>query len=87
MSVVFAVVGLLAGALGALGHLGVTWLRARAVTRGSTAASWALMPLGFGAIALALWAAAMLAPLAAWSAVLGLFLARALMLARMRRGP
>jgi hypothetical protein len=76
--------GFCLGALGASLHLLVVWLRSRALQRG---VAFVLLsyPLGFVGPALAFWAAARIAPEAAWSAVLGLMALRGVVLGRLRR--
>ena len=66
-------------------HLALTWWRARLVTSGQSGLAWVTMPLGLVAVGLALYAAARIAPAAAWAFVVGLFAARLLIFHRTRQ--
>ncbi|HEY8432723.1 MAG TPA: hypothetical protein VIL20_30340 [Sandaracinaceae bacterium] len=85
MTVSHAAIGMVLGALGSLAHLWITRARAGLVVRGRPGVAWALQPLGFAALAAFFVAAAKVAPLAAWCFVIGVFGARAIVLARARR--
>ena len=84
MSVSSIVVGVLLGAVAAAAHLAIAFWRARQVTSGRPLYAWASYPVGLAVVGLALYAAAWIAPLAAWTFVLGLFLTRTLILHRVR---
>jgi hypothetical protein len=77
-------IGVALGAVGAAAHLALTWWRARLVTSGRSGLAWATLPLGLGAVGLALLVAAKLAPEAAWAFVVGLLVTRFAVLHRAR---
>ncbi|MCC6903388.1 MAG: hypothetical protein IT377_30735 [Polyangiaceae bacterium] len=80
-------VGAALGALGALGHLSVLWLRVQAAARGRPGLSLLTYPLSLGPPAAAVLGAASFAPAAAWAVPLGLLLCRTLLLRRLGGGP
>lgn len=87
MMALHAVAGVLLGALAAGAHLALTRWRARALVGGRVALAWAASPLGLLALGAALFAAAQIADVAAWSFVIGVFAARALILSAARGTP
>lgn len=84
MSALSIAVGVLLGAIAAAAHLAIAFWRARQVTHGRPLAAWLSYPVGLAIVGLALYAAARVAPLAAWTFVLGLFLTRYVVLRRVR---
>lgn len=85
MTAVHIVAGVILGALSALAHLAVTRWRARALVAGRATLAWVTYPLGLSLIGAALIGAAQIADAAAWSFVVGVFAARALVLSAARR--
>ena len=81
------IAGLVLGALGAAAHLALVWWRARRVLSGDSALAWLAYPAGLALVGVALYGAAQIAPAAAWSFVVGVFLTRWLVLRRLREGP
>lgn len=79
--------GIVLGALGALAHLAVVWWRARLVVSERRALALATFPVGLAAPALAVLAAAQVAPLAAWASLAGIVGARAVVLGGRRPTP
>lgn len=78
-------IGVALGVLGGAAHLGLTWWRARRVASGQVGLAWLTFPVGLAAVGVALYAAAQVAPAAAWAFVIGLFATRLAVLARVRR--
>lgn len=77
--------GIVLGALGGALHLAVTrWRASLATTRGA-AAALAAMPIGLLGLGLAVFAAARVAPLAAWTAPIGIFAVRLVVLRSVSR--
>lgn len=74
--------GLALGFAGGLGHLAVTWWRARLLTKQGAVAVLLTFPLALAAPLAAVLAAAWIAPLAAWVSPVGILLARTLLLKR-----
>lgn len=81
MSWLQALAGLGLGALGGALHLSLVAARARLCLRGRLALAWLAYPLGLALVAAAVYAAARLAPVAAWFSVLGLAAVRGVVLA------
>jgi hypothetical protein len=77
-------IGIALGVTGAAAHLALTWWRARLVTSGRAGLAWVTLPVGLAAVGLALYAAARVAPEAAWTFVIGLLAARFAVLHRVR---
>jgi hypothetical protein len=80
VSVLTAITGLVLGAATGGLHLALTRVRATLVVRGQKGASFALLPIGFAAIAAAVLAAARLDYQAAWMVPIGIFAVRFSML-------
>jgi len=80
VSVLTAITGLVLGAAAGGLHLAITRARATLAVRGRTGVSFALLPLGFAAIAGAVIAAARLNHQAAWLVPVGIFAVRFSML-------
>ncbi|MCB9762070.1 MAG: hypothetical protein H6741_00150 [Alphaproteobacteria bacterium] len=74
-----------AGFLGGAAHLGVTALRARAVTGGSVGLSLLLAPAGLAGPALATVAVLLWHPAGVWALLVGLIAARGLLIRRLGR--
>lgn len=78
-------IGVFLGALGGAAHLAITrWRATLATTRGAGPALVA-MPLGLLALGLAVFAAARVSPLSAWTTPIGIVAVRFLVLRRARR--
>jgi hypothetical protein len=80
VSVLFAITGLVLGAAAGGLHLAITRARTKLVLGGHTGASFALLPLGFVAIAGAVIAAARVDRQAAWLVPVGILAVRFAML-------
>lgn len=77
--------GSLLGGCGAAAHLGVTRARARLAVAGRPRSALLLLPAGLSLIALAVIAAAAIAPVAAWAAPIGVVSLRFVVLRRVAR--
>lgn len=76
--------GLTLGAVGGGLHLLVTRLRARLAIEHRNLLSSLLFPVGLAFVGLAVWLGSLIAPHAAWAAVFGLLVVRAVVLSRLR---
>jgi hypothetical protein len=85
MSALHIISGVACGAMAAGLHLLALWTRAQLVSRGRSVLGLVTYPVGLLGPALAIYAAARIAPLAAWFSPLGLLAVRSWVLYRHRR--